>query len=66
MIFGSATVIAHVLKGATAAVLLAWAWVHQSSEPAFAIGALVVAVVAMRGCPMCWLLGLVETIAGTD
>ena len=65
MIFGSTTVIAHLIKGATAATLLGWAWLHQSSEPAFAIGALVLAVVAMRGCPMCWLLGLIETIIGT-
>ena len=64
MIFGSTTVIAHLLKGATAAGLLAWAYLHQSSEPAFAIGALVLALVAMRGCPMCWALGLFETIFG--
>jgi hypothetical protein len=62
--FGSATVVAHLAKGVTAAGLLAWAYLHQSSEPAFAIGALVLALVAMRGCPMCWMLGLFETIFG--
>lgn len=66
MIFGSSTVIAHLVKGAVAATLLAWAWLHQTSEPAFAIGALLLAMVAMRGCPMCWLLGLFETTFGTD
>ena len=63
---GSRTVVAHLAKGATAAALLAWAWLHQSSDPTFAIGALVLAVIAMRGCPMCWVLGLFETIVGTD
>jgi hypothetical protein len=52
------------MKGAAAAALLAWAWLHQGSEPAFAIGALILAVIAMRGCPMCWMLGLFETIFG--
>jgi hypothetical protein len=64
--FGSRTVVAHLMKGATAATLLAWAWLHQTSEPAFAIGALILAVIAMRGCPMCWMLGLFETIFGID
>jgi hypothetical protein len=64
--FGSTTVVAHLMKGATAAALLAWAWLHQSSEPAFAVAALVLAVIAMRGCPMCWMLGLFETIFGGD
>jgi hypothetical protein len=62
--FGSTTVVAHLMKGAAAAALLAWAWLHQGSEPAFAIGALILAVIAMRGCPMCWVLGLFETIFG--
>jgi hypothetical protein len=64
--FGSTTVIAHLIKGATAAALLAWAWLHQSSDPMLAVGGLVLAVVAMRGCPMCWVLGLFETIVGGD
>ncbi|MBI3401558.1 MAG: hypothetical protein HY048_09080 [Acidobacteria bacterium] len=64
MIFGSRTVVAHLIKGVTAATLLSWAYLYQSSEPAFAIGALVLAIVAMRGCPMCWLIGLIETITG--
>jgi hypothetical protein len=42
---------------------LTWAWLHQVSDPAFAVTALIVALLAMRGCPTCWTLGLLETIA---
>ena len=60
--FASRTVGAHLLRGVIAAVLIAWALASGSSNPALAIAALALAVVAMRGCPMCWTLGLVETI----
>jgi hypothetical protein len=49
--FGSAFLGAHLMRGAAAAALLAWAIVHQT------------ALVALRGCPMCWTVGLVETLS---
>jgi hypothetical protein len=61
--FASRTVAAHMLRGVIAAGLIAWALMHQSSDPAFAVAAGVLAVVAMRGCPLCWTMGLLETIA---
>jgi hypothetical protein len=61
--FASTTIVAHIVRGVVAAALIAWALLHQSSEPAFAVAAGVAAVVAMRGCPLCWTVGLVETIA---
>jgi hypothetical protein len=60
--FASKTVAVHVARGVIAAALLTWAVVHQSSDTAFAVAAGVAAVVAMRGCPLCWALGLFETI----
>jgi hypothetical protein len=60
--FASATILAHLLRGAVAAVLIVWAWLHQSSAPVFAAAAAVSAIVAMRGCPLCWVIGLCETI----
>ena len=60
--FASRTIAAHMLRGVIAAALIAWALLHQSSEPVFAVVAGVVAVAAMRGCPMCWTIGLLETI----
>jgi hypothetical protein len=60
--FASKTVAAHLLRGVIAAMLIAWALLNQSSDPVFAVAAGVVAMVAMRGCPLCWTIGLVETI----
>ena len=60
--FASKTIAAHLSRGVTAAALIAWALLHQSSSPVFAVAAGVLAVVAMRGCPLCWTLGLLETI----
>ena len=62
-LFASRSIAAHLLRGVIAATLLAWAIVSGASHPALAIGAGIGAVVAMRGCPMCWTVGLVETIA---
>ena len=60
--FASRTVIGHLMRGGIAAALIAWALAHQVLDPAIALAAIVLAIVAMRGCPMCWTLGLVETI----
>ncbi|WP_439404714.1 hypothetical protein ACNJX9_25205 [Bradyrhizobium sp. DASA03076] len=61
--FGSAFLGAHLMRGAAAAALLAWAIVDQTAHPWLALGAGVAALVALRGCPMCWTVGLVETLA---
>jgi len=60
--FASRTVIGHLMRGGIAAALIAWALLDQASDPAFAVVAILLAVVAMRGCPLCWTLGLVETL----
>ena len=49
---------AHLVRGVTAIALIAWALLFGSTQPALAIAAGVVAVIAMRGCPACWMLGL--------
>jgi len=61
--FASKSVVAHVFRGVIAAALIVWALDLQSSEPVFALAAGAAAVVAMRGCPLCWTLGLFETIS---
>jgi len=61
--FGSALLGAHLMRGAAAAALLAWAIVHQTAHPWLSLGAGVAALVALRGCPMCWTVGLVETLS---
>ena len=61
-VFASRSITGHLVRGAIAASLLMWAVLHQQSHPALAIIALLLAVVAMRGCPACWTVGLVETV----
>src|SRR5207248_3111223 len=46
VMFAGATILAHLVRGAVAAVLIVWAWLHQSSAPVFAAAAAVSAVVA--------------------
>jgi hypothetical protein len=61
-LLGSRTVAGHLLRGAVAAASLvsaATTW----SDPVLVFGSIGVALVAMRGCPMCWLFGLIETMA---
>jgi hypothetical protein len=61
--FGSAFLGAHLMRGAAAAALLAWAIVDQTAHPWLSLGAGVAALVALRGCPLCWTAGLVETLS---
>ena len=62
-LFGSAHLGAHLLRGATAAALVYWAVTHQEAHPVGSLLAGLGALVALRGCPMCWTLGLIETLA---
>ena len=49
---------AWLVRGAIGFALLAVA--VSTGEPLVAIPALLVALIAFRGCPMCWVLGLIE------
>ena len=62
-LFASETLPGHLLRGAVAFALLAAALHHRDDRPAWAAAGALLALVAMRGCPMCWTIGLVETIA---
>ena len=61
--FGSALPGAHLMRGAAAAALLAFAIVQQTAHPWASLSAGVAALVALRGCPMCWTVGLIETLS---
>lgn len=61
--FGSVRLGAHLMRGAAAAALLAGAIVHQTAHPWLSLGLAGAALVALRGCPMCWTVGLVETLS---
>lgn len=61
--FCSTSVTQHLLRGICALALLVCAALVFQTHPLWALLPLAGALVLMRGCPMCWLVGLFETIA---
>jgi hypothetical protein len=59
--FASESLLGHLLRGSVATGLLGWAIQHQA-QPALSLLAAAGALIAFRGCPLCWTVGLVETI----
>lgn len=62
MIFASETVREHLLRGLVGLGCVAVAVRLGPSHPWVALVAAAAALVALRGCPMCWTMGLVETL----
>lgn len=60
MSLASPSVTQHLLRGALGLVALVAAVAGASVTPLALLG-LVVTVVAWRGCPTCWLVGLIQT-----
>jgi hypothetical protein len=60
--FTSQTVTAHLLRGVLAFALLYAAVSLRLEYPGWALAAVALSFVAMRGCPVCWTTGLVEAI----
>jgi hypothetical protein len=51
---------AHLVRGATGAVLIGWALFFAATQPAIAVAPM--DLVALRGRPACWMLGLWDTL----
>ena len=64
MYLGNKSISIHLMRGALGLLALFFSlWLlGRSVWIGFAL--LAVAVCLLKGCPMCWLLGLVETVAG--
>ena len=60
-VFATRTLTGHVIRGAVAFALL-YVAIQQHLHPVASLFAGLLALVAMRGCPMCWTIGLAETI----
>ena len=65
--FASRTLVEHLARGAAAALaILTAATIHASAPGLFSMPAIVLlgcaALVLLRGCPTCWMVGLVETL----
>ncbi|MES2508935.1 MAG: hypothetical protein V4625_03355 [Pseudomonadota bacterium] len=60
--FASSSVTEHLLRGAAGVGALVWAVSLLATHPFASLGLALLALVAFRGCPMCWIMGLVETV----
>jgi hypothetical protein len=58
--FASESLLGHLIRGGVAIWLLVWAIQHQM-QPTLSILAALGALIAFRGCPVCWTVGLIET-----
>jgi hypothetical protein len=61
--FASNTLTEHLLRGAFGISAFVVAGVLGSSAPLLSLALVPIALVALRGCPMCWTVGLVQTVA---
>ena len=61
-LFATQTLTGHVIRGAVAFALLYLAIEQQHLLPVASLLTGLLALVAMRGCPVCWTIGLAETI----
>jgi hypothetical protein len=61
-LFATQTLTGHVIRGAAAFALLYLAIEQQHLHPVASLLAGLLALVTMRGCPVCWTIGLAETI----
>jgi hypothetical protein len=66
--FGSRTVLAHVVRGVIGFGALALAiLLARDADTARVLASVMLAIaglIALRGCPLCWAMGLVETLRG--
>jgi hypothetical protein len=66
-LFASRSLIMHLARGLAAIALVAFVvWLLSAPSPwrwLVAVPSIIVAFILLRGCPMCWLAGLIVTIA---
>lgn len=60
--FESRGILEHVARGAVGLGAMAGAVAMASTHPWLSAAAVVVGLVALRGCPMCWTIGLIQTV----
>lgn len=60
--FSSRNLATHLLRGLMAALLIVLAVALHSTHPWLAGTSGLAAVVMLRGCPLCWTVGLFETL----
>jgi hypothetical protein len=61
-LFASRTISGHLARGALGGGTMAFALSEAGAHPWLPLAALPIALVALRGCPTCWTIGLVQTV----
>ena len=61
--FASKSVVEHLLRGLIGIAAFVSVPFFLPSQRWWALVAMALGFVALRGCPSCWLMGLVETVA---
>lgn len=59
--FASKTIVEHLARGLFGLLALATAVVVAADRPGLALTLVTVGLLSMRGCPLCWTIGLVQT-----
>ena len=52
----------HLVRGALAALAIGFAFRYTTTNPVLALLAVIAGVIALGGCPGCWLAGLISHI----
>ena len=60
--FASRGIVEHLARGVVGLSAFAAAGVVATTHPWLSVAAIVVAFVALRGCPTCWTMGLIQTV----
>lgn len=60
--FASRTLTEHLVRGVIGMGALSCAFIAATSSPWLLLILVPVALIALRGCPMCWIMGLIETV----
>ena len=63
--FASRSLAVHLARGGVGLGALAAAVSVAQAHPLISLALMPVGLVALRGCPMCWTMGLIETAAAT-
>lgn len=61
--FASKSVAEHLIRGGIAATAIYLTIAHGDEFGALGLGLVAVGLVALRGCPMCWAVGLFDTVS---
>jgi hypothetical protein len=60
-LFASVSIVGHLLRGAIGIALVYWA-IQNQNQAVLSLAAAGGALWAFRGCPICWTVGLIESV----